>query len=198
RVCLAELRRNFHDVSIGFDKTWGQDVLYPQGGLHAASADHNLRKHSSPFARFLARTAKRIDPATRSFARLERRQYLSADRPIIVVNSEMVRGHFEHYYDIPSDRIHVVHAAVDSKRFHANDRPKIRHEWRDRWGIGPHETTALFVAMNYRLKGLDPLLRAVALVPDTAPLRLVVVGHPKTARYQKLARDLAISKRVVF
>src|SRR5262249_36383453 len=120
-ACLTELRRNRHDVTVGFDKTWGQDLLYPQGGLHAASADHNLRKPASPCARFLARTAKRIDPAARSFARLERRQYLSADRPIIVVNSEMVRGHFEHYYGIPSDRIHVVHAAVDSKRFHAND-----------------------------------------------------------------------------
>ena len=26
-----------HDVTVGFDKTYGQDVLYPQGGLHAAS-----------------------------------------------------------------------------------------------------------------------------------------------------------------
>ena len=31
--------------------------------------------------------------------------------------------------------------------------------------------------MNYRLKGLDPLLRAVALVPAACPLRLVV-GFP--------------------
>ena len=37
-------RAQQHDVSIGFDKTWGQDVLYPQGGLHAASAAHNLLK----------------------------------------------------------------------------------------------------------------------------------------------------------
>src|SRR5947199_4367817 len=29
-ACLAELRRHRHDVSVGFDKTWGQDVLYPQ------------------------------------------------------------------------------------------------------------------------------------------------------------------------
>jgi UDP-glucose:(heptosyl)LPS alpha-1,3-glucosyltransferase len=32
------LRNHRHDVTMGFDKTWGQDVLYPQGGLHVASA----------------------------------------------------------------------------------------------------------------------------------------------------------------
>ena len=197
-ACLAELKRNHHDVSVGFDKTWGQDVLYPQGGLHAASADHNLRKHTGVVVRFFARAAKRLDPAARSFARLERRQYLGPDRPTIVVNSEMVRGHFRQYYGIPSDRIHVVHAAVDPDRFHASDRPKVRQEWRDRWGVAPHESAALFVAMNYRLKGLDPLLRAVALVPGIVPLRLVVVGHPKTTRYERLARRLGVAERVVF
>jgi UDP-glucose:(heptosyl)LPS alpha-1,3-glucosyltransferase len=197
-ACLAEMKRNHHDVSVGFDKTWGQDVLYPQGGLHAASADRNLRKHASTPLQLLARAAKLVDPAAHSFARLERRQYLREDRPTIVVNSEMVRRHFRQYYGIPSDQIHVVHAAVDPDRFHANDRPKIRQEWRERWGVTPDETAALFVAMNYRLKGLEPLLQAMAAVPAVTPLKLVVVGHPKTSRYQRLAHRLGIADRVIF
>src|SRR2546426_9211377 len=32
--CLEALAGKQHDVTVGFDKTWGQDVLYPQGGLH--------------------------------------------------------------------------------------------------------------------------------------------------------------------
>src|SRR5947209_11807470 len=48
-------------VSVGFDKTWGQDVLYPQGGLHAASAEHNVRKHATPLLRGLARVVKALD-----------------------------------------------------------------------------------------------------------------------------------------
>src|SRR6516162_2674085 len=38
RACERALSGADHDVTLGFDKTWGQDVLYPQGGLHAASA----------------------------------------------------------------------------------------------------------------------------------------------------------------
>src|SRR6185312_2074330 len=94
RRCLQALAQRPHDVTIGFDKTWGQDVLYPQGGLHAASADHNLRKHASPVTRSLARIVKALDLAHWSFSRLERRQYLGAHRPLVVVNSMMVRQHF--------------------------------------------------------------------------------------------------------
>src|SRR5438045_1943954 len=35
RACETALQGARHDVTVGFDKTWCQDVLYPQGGLHA-------------------------------------------------------------------------------------------------------------------------------------------------------------------
>src|SRR5262245_15402388 len=57
-ACLRALRENRHDVSIGFDKTWGQDVHYPQGGIYAASQDANLRKHPAPTMRAVARLMK--------------------------------------------------------------------------------------------------------------------------------------------
>src|SRR5262249_35772137 len=46
-ACAGAMQRSNHDVTIGFDKTWGQDVLYPQGGLHVATIEHNLRKYRS-------------------------------------------------------------------------------------------------------------------------------------------------------
>src|SRR5207245_553927 len=96
------------------------------------------------------------------------------------------------------ERLHVIRSAIDPTRFHAADRPRLRSEWRQRWGLQPNDAAALFVAMNYRLKGLEPLLHAVRLVPDKIPFRLIVVGHPRTGRYERLARRLGISDRVVF
>jgi UDP-glucose:(heptosyl)LPS alpha-1,3-glucosyltransferase len=210
-ACLRALRRAQHDVTVGFDKTWGQDVLYPQGGLHAASAAHNVRKYRRPAARFLARLGKTFDPAHWSFRALERRQYLGPfpvsavagsalreKRPLVVVNSEMVRHHFYHYYRIPAEDLHVVRSAIDPGRFADIDRPRRRQECRDQWGILPEETMALFVAMNYRLKGLEPLLRAVGCLPPGPPFRLVVAGSPRTGRYEHLARKLGIESRVLF
>jgi UDP-glucose:(heptosyl)LPS alpha-1,3-glucosyltransferase len=201
-ACLRALAEGDHDVSVGFDKTWGQDVLYPQGGLHVASAAHNLHKYPTRGTRWLAGVLKALDLAHWSFRRLERRQYLSEPRPLIVVNSHMVRGHFQQYYGTPSRDLHVVRSAIDPKRFPEHDRPRCRLEWRQRWGIAADETVALFAAMNYRLKGLEPLLHAVARLGGarsaSAPLRLVVAGDPDYRAYQRLARRLGIVERVCF
>ena len=196
-ACERALAGAAHDVTVGFDKTWGQDVLYPQGGLHAASAEHNLRKYASPWKRGLARLAKCCDLAAISFAHLERKQYLTGNSTIIV-NSDMVAGHFRHYYGIPPERLHVIRSAIDPARFHAADRPRVRAEWRHKWGLAPNDTTALFVAMNYQLKGLEPLLHAVRCVPKQLQFRLIVIGNPRAARFERLARRLGIAERVVF
>jgi UDP-glucose:(heptosyl)LPS alpha-1,3-glucosyltransferase len=196
--CARALAKAEHQVSIGFDKTFGQDVLYPQGGLHVASAEYNLYKHRSPLLRGLARLAKGIDLAHWSYARLERQQYLGPHRPLVVVISQMVLRHFRQYYGLDEANLRVVRCAIDPERFPEHDRPRRRVEWREHWGIAPHETVGLFVGMNYRLKGLEPLLHAVALLPAGVPFRLLVAGHPRTARYERLARRLGIAARVRF
>ncbi len=197
-ACERALRGAGHEVSIGFDKTWGQDILYPQGGLHVASAEHNLRKYRRPLMQSVARFAQRLDLAHRSFLALERRQYLGPHQPLVVVNSNMVRRHFARHYGISPSEVRVVWAAIDPGRFAEQDRLRRRLEARQRWGIGPEETVAVFAAMNYRLKGLDPLLHAVRLLPRAQPFRLLVMGNPRTGRYQRLARRLGIAERVCF
>src|SRR5262249_24297723 len=186
-----------HQVSIGFDKTWGQDVLYPQGGLHLASTDHNLLKYRSALSRTLARSIKQFDVAHRSFAALERRQYLGRSRPVIIVNSEMVRRRFERHYSSAGRDVHVVRSAIDPIRFAQPDRSRRRQEWRQRWAIGTEETVALFVAMNYRLKGLEPLLHAVGVLPASTRFGLLVAGSPRTRPYEQLAHRLGCASRVL-
>jgi UDP-glucose:(heptosyl)LPS alpha-1,3-glucosyltransferase len=204
RLCADALSQADHDVSVGFDKTWGQDVLYPQGGLHLASVDHNLTKFKSPLVRGLARACKWLDLAHWSYCALEKRQYLREPRPLVVVNSHMVRGHFERYYGVPAANLHVIRSSIDPGRFPEQDRPRRRVEFREQWGIGPEETVALFAAINYRLKGLEPLLHALrGLVhrPEYVggkPFRLVIAGHPSYRRWHRLAERLGVAEQVCF
>ena len=197
-ACIQALKRANHDVSIGFDKTLGTDIVYPQGGLHAASFEHNLRKHRTPFVRWAASIIKSLDLAHWSFARLEQQQYLGPNRPVVIAISDMVRRHFQMYYGIDPEELRLVHAAIDPARFRDHDRARRRHDWRRQCGIAPDETVALFVGVNYALKGLDPLLRALPRVPRQQPLRLLVVGHANHGRYRRLARRLGVEQRVCF
>jgi UDP-glucose:(heptosyl)LPS alpha-1,3-glucosyltransferase len=145
----------------------------------------------------LARLAKWLDPCCWSYRLLERKQFAGRYRPVIVAPSRLVADHFERYYGLGPERVRVIHNAIDPQRFVERDRLKLRAELRERLGVGPDETAALFVGNNYRLKGLDPLLRAVAQMPPL-PFRLLVCGSPKTARYQRLARRLGIARRIHF
>lgn len=197
-ACEQALKSTTHDVTIGFDKTWGQDILYPQGGLHVATVAHNRLKYAGLFERFLTGTAKWFDPATWSFSWLERKQYLDPKRPVIIVNSRMVRDHFDHYYGITADRIRIIPNAIDPTRFHADDRLKRRDSERASWNVSRDAPVGLFVGMNYRLKGLAPLIRSLANLPADHPFTLAVVGHRDFAEYQRLAQQYGVASRVRF
>jgi UDP-glucose:(heptosyl)LPS alpha-1,3-glucosyltransferase len=203
--CLAALSEERFDVTMGFDKVWGLDVLYPQGGLHAASAEHNLKKHANPVARVAARVIKAIDLAHWSYTYLERRQYLSGHPTQILVNSEMVRDHFASRLRISPDRIEVVHSAIDPGRFPQHDRLRVRQEGRQQWGVGPTDIVGLFVATNYHLKGLSPLLHAVAALlqrPEfrdaPPPFHLLVGGNNNIRAYERDVAQLGIAEHVRF
>jgi UDP-glucose:(heptosyl)LPS alpha-1,3-glucosyltransferase len=197
-ACMDALKAHPVDVSLGFDKTWGQDVLYPQGGLHSASRAHNLLKHAPGPARLGARFARAFDPASYSFAKLERKQYLSKPTPIILAISKMVQKHFQEYLGLGESSVRVLHASIDPERFAANDRPARRDRERTHWQVTHEEVVGLFVGMNYRLKGLAPLLRSLMKLPQESRFKLVVVGSAKYEAYKSLARQLGVGDRVVF
>src|SRR5437870_5168619 len=81
----------------------------------------------------------------------------------LVAISEMLRDHFEHHYGLAPADLRVVRIATHPERFDERDRPRRRLEWRSRWGLSPEAIVALFAGINYRLKGLEPLLHALRL-----------------------------------
>jgi len=196
-ACNRLLKQSNHQISIGFDKIWGMDIVYPQGGLYRASTRHNLLKYRSPLMQNVVSVCKWFDPAHRSFLALESKQYLGGDQPLVIAISEMVRQHFQEYYQFSAEDVRLVRLAPDPDRLQECDRPRRRLEWRENWGIAPETTVALFVGLNYRLKGIEPLLHAVKRLPER-PFCLLVAGHQDTANYERLAARLGISHRVRF
>lgn len=195
---LKAMRGNNHDASIGFDKTWGLDVLYPQGGLFAATADHNLLKYENPGTRKLVRLVKRFDLSQQSFLMLEKLQYLGMKKSIVIGISEMVRNHFQQYYEISSEDLRLVRIAMDPNRFQETDRPRRRIEWRQQWNIEPTDCLALFVGMNYRLKGIEPLLKSLRLLPTDSPIKVMIVGNKNYKQFETMAKKLGVEERVRF
>jgi len=198
RALTRALSTGTHDVSIGFDKLWGVDVVYPQGGLHVATVRHNLLKYRSPWVRRVVGVSKFFDPAYLSYLALERKQYLTAKPPLVIAISAMVYRHFQEHYRLGADDLRLVRLAPNPDRFGEVDRPKRRQEWRDAWGVAPEHVVALFAGLNYRLKGLEPLLHAVARLDPASRFRLLVAGGPRSGEFERLAGRLGVADKVRF
>jgi UDP-glucose:(heptosyl)LPS alpha-1,3-glucosyltransferase len=195
-ACRRQLAGATHEVSIGFDKVAGSDVLYLQGGVYAASVDFNLLKYPSPLLRRLLRSLKWLDLAHLSFLALERQQFGRKDTLQVAI-SHMARRHMESWYGVEPANLRVLHIAPLPERFDEHDRLRRRHEARQRWQLPREQVTALVAGMNYRLKGLEPLLYALHRLGERAPA-LVIVGTSETAGFERLARRLGLTDRVRF
>lgn len=197
KACYQSLQQHSFDVTVGFIKTWGQDVLMPQGGFHAASSEHNLQKITSPVLRGFMRLIQKINPKQWSFRALERRQLFDF-ASLLVVPSKMVQRHAWDYYHIGEARVKVVHNAIDTERFPTQDRLLIRSQMRDQHQLLPEDNVGLFVGHNYRLKGLVPLFHAIQLIPKDVPFRLLVCGSAAFHRFERMAHRMGIADRVRF
>ncbi len=196
KACEQAIRLERHDVVVGLIKTWHQDVLIPQGGLHVASAQFNLRKYASRWMRGLAWLLQRASLSYWSFRWLEHKQYWRQPKPWVVVPSNLVKGHLFQHYDMDAEKVRVIPNAIDPDRFTAYDRPMLRAQLRDALGIQPNEVVGLFCGHNYRLKGLGPLLQAWMQLES--PAHLLVCGGQNLHAYQRLIQQKGLADRIHF
>ena len=90
---------------------------------------------------------------------------------------------------------------VDATRFAAPDRTDCRADIRGRYGIGASDILLLFVGMNFEVKGLGTIIKALAQARRARPeanLRLLVVGRGDEGKYRKMAQLLGIAEVVIF
>jgi UDP-glucose:(heptosyl)LPS alpha-1,3-glucosyltransferase len=164
------------------------DFFTIHGGLHEPWIKEVRRKSMNLF--------------DRAMARVEKRGVYAPRLKLILPVSSLLKEELLRFYDIPESKIHVIHPGISTARFSALDPERSRHEVRRRHGLSMSDLVVLFVGMNFEVKRLDLVLKAVAdlsvRMNDNPNLKLLVVGKGKKERYIKLARDLGIVNQVVF
>jgi UDP-glucose:(heptosyl)LPS alpha-1,3-glucosyltransferase len=193
----AALAQASHDCSVGFINTWHHDVVIPQGGVHAASLEANARRFPDGWRRLLYRAGKVAGPRHWAYRAIERKQYDPARQARVIAVSNMVKEHLLRYHHVPRTRIHVIPNAIDPGRLAVGHAGAVRCAFRNQVGLRPDDLTGLFVGHNPALKGLGPLLRALAARmwrdPSARPIHLLVVGGGATARYRRMAARLGLA-----
>lgn len=113
----------------------------------------------------------------------------------VVAISERVRRQLKQYYKVPDERIVTIPNGINLSRFNPENgrsRDVVRHSF----GVPQDLPLLLFVGSQYRLKGLEFAIRALAEMETKAIL--LVVGADAAAPFKRLAEQLGVSDRVIF
>ncbi|QDT16173.1 glycosyltransferase family 4 protein [Alienimonas californiensis] len=207
QAAAAAVRAGDFDLTIGFNKTYAQDVLIAVAGAHPGTLEYNRARFRSPLRRAWWSLGKRLNPTQIGYRWIDR-QAFGGNRPgepggevgpFVIAPSAMVAEHFRRFHGVPADRIAVVPNGIrlpDEPPTPAETAER-RARFRQRAKLAESDVAALFIAWNYALKGLEPLLQAFAqLAPSRPTAALVVCGSPKTGCYEAIAERLGIADRV--
>jgi len=189
-----------YDCTVGFINTWHHDVLIPQGGVHEGSLEANSKRYPEEIRRAFYKLGKKLNPKWWAYRLIERKQYDSTRSSRCVAVSRMVMEHLQRFHHVPKHRVHVVPNAIDADRLIVSQPDAVRCGFRNKLGLAPGDLVGLFVGHNYWLKGLKPLLVALATRkrsdPAARPIKIVVCGGGKTAPFRRMIRRLGLENEV--
>jgi UDP-glucose:(heptosyl)LPS alpha-1,3-glucosyltransferase len=196
----AALRQVSYDCTVGLINTWQHDVIIPQGGVHRGSLDANARRFPGGWRRALYRLGKKANPKFWVHEAIERRQYDPERQAKVIAVSNLVKEQLLQYHHVPRTRIHLVPNAIDPARLKVDHPGAVRCAFRNKIGLEPSDLVGLFVGHNYRLKGLRPLLEALAdrsrRNPQARPIHLIVCGAGKARAARRWVERLGLGATV--
>ncbi len=125
---------------------------------------------------------------------LERRVYSDSKVRLAAV-SQLVASQLNTYFGRAD--VTIIPSAVDTSRFSCSSRLARRSVSRSLFSFSDEDFVLLLVGNDWKVKGLDHLLRALELNQDL-PFRLLVVGGDQPSLYANRLRQSKIESRVTF
>jgi len=121
-------------------------------------------------------------------------KYIEAFRGLdkIIVVSEDLRYKLTHEYNVPDEKITVVHNGVDLDKF-----PVLkREEARSKLGLSSDSTFGVCVARLSQEKNLDVLIEAVSTLNGEAPVIYIIGDGPLRSMLDSLIKKFNVSDRI--
>lgn len=201
RTSTRMLREEYFDIVHGAAESPAVNVLNPHGGVEPAYLAQEFASIRNPL--YLVYKLMKRYLSIRHYLEVGLQAALYRKRGLkkVIAISSMIKRDVVRYYGFPEERIAVVFNCVDIGRFHPHNRAIYRDKKRTELAIADDALVLLFAGNNYRLKGLDTLIRALPLLKGEFPGRkfhLLVAGRGHAGPYRRLSRRLGVSADVSF
>lgn len=189
------------DIVHGVAQSRAVNVLNPHGGVEMAYLRQEFSSIPNPYYRAYKFLKRYLSVRHYLEIGLQRRQYRTDRLKRVIAISTMIKRDVVAYYRFPDERVAVVFNSVDLDRFHPRMRDLHRQSKRTELGVDDGTLLLLFAGNNFRLKGVETLVRALAALSHDFPerrFRLVVAGRGHAGKYRRLAQRLDVGDRVTF
>ena len=183
------LKKHRFDVVHGLSRVDGLDTFRLTERLQIHWVNMYYRH---PVTRWL----QHLNPRHRLVFDLERRIFGANGVRRVIVQSRLDARLLREYFGVDDSRICQIINGVDTTTFHPGvraERAAVRAEWK----IDADVPLLVFASMDFRGKGLDSVLDALARLKHRET-RLLVVGQGNVSSFARRARSLGIDQRVTF
>lgn len=183
------LRRHSFDVVHGLSRVDGLDTFRLTERLQIHWVNMYYR---NPVTRWL----QHMNPRHRLMFDLEQKIFGPGGVRKVIVQSRLDARLLREYFGVDESRICQIINGVDTNVFHPGvraDRAALREEWK----IGSDVPLLVFASNDFRGKGLDSVLAAMARLKNQET-RLIVVGQGKVGGFVRYANSLGLDRRVTF
>ena len=180
------------------------DIYQPRGGSYAESIQQNAISYQNNFITAYKKLTSFANCRRTATLNAEKRLCRKTDGPIVAALSNYVAQQFKNHYNLPQERITIIPNGVKiNKEVNLNESEKLRTQILYQLNLKEADNPALllFVANNFRLKGLTPLLMALQKTQNTKTQRLpylIIAGSGKSRKYRTIAKKLGIQNRIIF
>lgn len=171
------------------------DLYQPRGGTYAESALRNAASYANPAVRLYKRLTAWANRRRMELLRAERCLCRGSTGPLIAALSQYVVDQLRTHYGADPQRVVLtLNGVATGGQVDAMEVNTLRSRIAGETQNNP--VVFLFAAHNFRLKGLDRLIRALAMTKS--PSCLSVVGAGKIDGPKRLAQRLGVANRIVF
>jgi glycosyltransferase involved in cell wall biosynthesis len=196
--------RNHYDIIHSLIPLTFADVYQPPGGSFAETIIRNAASYRNKFVFFYKKATALTNRRRTEMLWAEKNLCRDPNGPIIAALSNYVKDQFINHYNLDSKRIVLVPNGVKvDNEVDAEIAEKLKMQIIQQLEIesSANPVFLLFGANNFRLKGLDVLAEALAILDKSQTPRtpyLIVAGQGKINKFRSLAEKLNLDKRIVF
>jgi len=194
---LQYLNENNHDkniVNFAFSKVPQCHVYRNGGGTHKGFLELSIKAFNGA-EKLKKRITRALNPINYYNPYLEKKIF-SSSKKIIAISTKVKEEIIKYYGTELESKISIIPNGIDLIKFNPQKRKELRFKERSKLNFSNNDFIIGFASSNFKLKGLEYIIKALPLLDER--IKLVVAGGRNPKHYISIAKKLRVENRIKF